>query len=133
MAPAGVDTRMVPVGSDTLWIGAKDSHLVGVDEDAVPEQRVPQGSLELKPAFLVDAAGTWVESEDLGLELGLTYEPRRPADAESVVSIVRITGGNFRLVERLMSQVARIMTINNLDTITPDAIEAAREVLVVGV
>jgi len=26
----------------------------------------------------------------------------------------------------------RIMTINNLDTITPDAIEAAREVLVVG-
>jgi len=27
----------------------------------------------------------------------------------------------------------RIMTINSLDTITPDAIEAAREVLVVGV
>ena len=105
---------------------------MGVDENAVPLQCVPQGSLELKPAFLVDAAGTWVESEDLGLELGLTYEPRRPADAESVVSIVRITGGNFRLVERLMSQVARIMTINNLDTITPDAIEAAREVLVVG-
>jgi len=65
-------------------------------------------------------------------QLGLTYEPHRQADAESVVSIVRITGGNFRLVERLMSQVARIMTINNLDTITPDAIEAAREVLVVG-
>ncbi len=65
-------------------------------------------------------------------ELGLSYDPHRPADAESVVAIVRITGGNFRLVERLMSQVARIMTINNLDTITPDAIEAAREVLVVG-
>jgi len=65
-------------------------------------------------------------------ELGLTYDPRRQADAESVVSIVRITGGNFRLVERLMSQVARILRINNLDTITPDAVEAAREVLVVG-
>ncbi len=36
-------------------------------------------------------------------QLGLTYEPHRQADAESVVSIVRITGGNFRLVERLMS------------------------------
>jgi len=64
--------------------------------------------------------------------------PERPTDVESVVTIVRITGGNFRLVERLMNQVARIMTINNLDTInlldtiTPDAIEAAREVLVVG-
>ena len=65
-------------------------------------------------------------------ELGMTYDPHRPSDAESVVTIVRITGGNFRLVERLMSQVARIMSINNLDTITPDAVEAAREVLVVG-
>ena len=64
--------------------------------------------------------------------LGLSYDPHRTADAEPVFAIVRITGGNFRLVERLMSQVARIMTINNLDTITPDAIEAAREVLVVG-
>ncbi|MET3808150.1 hypothetical protein ABIB25_005179 [Nakamurella sp. UYEF19] len=49
-----------------------------------------------------------------------------------MVTIVRITGGNFRLIERLMSQVARIMTINHLDSITPDGIEAAREVLVVG-
>ena len=65
-------------------------------------------------------------------ELGLTHDPHRPADAESVVAIVRITGGNFRLIERLMSQVARIMKINNLDAITPDATEAAREVLVVG-
>jgi hypothetical protein len=64
--------------------------------------------------------------------LGMTYDPHRPTDVESVVTIVRITGGNFRLVERLTNQVARIMTINNLDTITPNAIEAAREVLVVG-
>jgi hypothetical protein len=62
----------------------------------------------------------------------LATDTQRPTDAESIVTIIRITGGNFRLVERLMNQVARIMTINNLDTITPDAIEAAREVLVVG-
>src|SRR6195952_5587797 len=65
-------------------------------------------------------------------ELGFSYDSHRPSDAESVVTIVRITGGNFRLIERLMSQVARIMKINKLDTITPEAIEAAREVLVVG-
>ena len=65
-------------------------------------------------------------------QLGLTYDPRQPTDADSVVTIVRITGGNFRLVERLMNQVARIMSINHLDTITPEAIEAARETLVVG-
>jgi DNA transposition AAA+ family ATPase len=65
-------------------------------------------------------------------QLGKTYDPQRSTDSESIVTIIRITGGNFRLVERLMNQVARIMTISNLDTITPDAIEAAREVLVVG-
>ena len=65
-------------------------------------------------------------------QLGLTYDPHHPADGESVVTNAGITAGNFRLIERLMNQVARIMTINNLDTITPDAIEAAREVLVVG-
>ncbi len=65
-------------------------------------------------------------------ELGITYEPHRPSDTESVVTIVRITGGNFRLVERLMNEVARIMTIDNLDTIAPDPVEAARDVLVVG-
>ena len=65
-------------------------------------------------------------------EVGISYDFHRPSDAESVVTIVRITGGNFRLIERLMSQVARIMEINKLDTIPPDAIEAAREMLVVG-
>ena len=31
-----------------------------------------------------------------------------------------------------MNEVARIMTIDNLDTIAPDPVEAARDVLVVG-
>jgi hypothetical protein len=36
-------------------------------------------------------------------ELGFSYNCHRPSDAESVVGIVRITGGDFRLIERLMS------------------------------
>ncbi len=42
------------------------------------------------------------------------------------------TGGNFRLIERLMSQVARVLEINQLDIITPDVVNAARQTLVVG-
>ena len=60
------------------------------------------------------------------------HPPAIETDAESVLTIVRITGGNFRLIERLMTQVLRVMDINQLDTITPDVVEAARETLVVG-
>ena len=52
-------------------------------------------------------------------ELGFSYDSRRPADAQSVVTIVRITGGNLRLTERFMSQVARTIKVANLDAITP--------------
>lgn len=43
-------------------------HLLGVDEDTVPEQRVPHRPLEYEPALLVHPACTWVEGEDLKLE-----------------------------------------------------------------
>ncbi|HEY5117137.1 MAG TPA: hypothetical protein VIJ00_16565 [Nakamurella sp.] len=47
------------------------------------------------------------------------------------LAIIRITGGDFRLIERLMTQVARVMEINQLDTLD-DVIHATRQVLVVG-
>jgi len=64
--------------------------------------------------------------------IGHTLDPAKETDAESVLTVVRITGGNFRLIQRLMTQVLRVMDINQLDTITPDVVEAARETLVVG-
>lgn len=48
------------------------------------------------------------------------------------MSIERITGGNFWLIERLMSQIGRVLDINRLDAITPDVVAAARETLFVG-
>jgi hypothetical protein len=63
---------------------------------------------------------------------GLALDPGNETDADSVLAVVRITRGNFRLIERLMTQVLRVMDINHLDTITPDVVEAARETLVIG-
>ncbi len=64
--------------------------------------------------------------------LGLVFDPEHEPDVEALMSVVRITGGNFRLIERLMSQIGRVLSINRLDAITLDVVEAAGETLVVG-
>ena len=65
-------------------------------------------------------------------ELGLLLDPGDKNDVETVSAVVRITGGNFRLIEQLMTQVARVMDINQLDSLDPDVVHAARQILVVG-
>jgi len=53
-------------------------------------------------------------------------------DEEALAAIIRITGGNFRLLHRLLSQIARLMEINGMKTVTRPVVEAARETLVIG-
>lgn len=54
------------------------------------------------------------------------------AHATAVATIVRITAGNSRLVNRLLTQVRRIHTINQIETLTPEVVDAARETLLIG-
>ena len=54
------------------------------------------------------------------------------AHATAVATIVRITGGNFRLVDRLLTQIERVTALNKLTEVTPEVVDAAREALLIG-
>jgi DNA transposition AAA+ family ATPase len=49
-------------------------------------------------------------------------------DPEAVTSVIRVTGGNFRL----LTQIERITEINKLTKVSKEVVEAARESLVIG-
>lgn len=64
--------------------------------------------------------------------IGVIFETSEDIDKESISEIVRITRGNFRLLNRLFTQVQRVMEINKLNLITKEVIEVARENLIIG-
>ena len=55
------------------------------------------------------------------------------SDYEALASIFKNTNGNFRLIQRLFTQIERILEINQLTSITTEVVEAARDSLVIGV
>jgi hypothetical protein len=70
--------------------------------------------------------GHWLPSGVALPAEGLTDEQARAA-------IIRITGGNFRLFHRLLTQIARLVEINALSHVTQEVVEAARGTRVIGV
>jgi hypothetical protein len=58
--------------------------------------------------------------------------PEGPLSPEVVASLIRMTGGNFRLLTRLLTQIERVLSVNDLHHVSVEVVEAARDSLVIG-
>ena len=65
-------------------------------------------------------------------EMGLEFNPKIFSHVEAMNTIILITSGNFRLIERLIGQIKRILRINHLEEISKEVVDAARSCLVIG-
>ncbi|EOH99028.1 hypothetical protein UAY_02297 [Enterococcus moraviensis ATCC BAA-383] len=65
-------------------------------------------------------------------EVGLTISYEDFEDYEAINSILKLSNGNLRLLQRLFTQIDRVMEINNLQKITTEVIEVARKLLIIG-
>ena len=65
------------------------------------------------------------------VQLGLDSVTSTGLDVELLNTIARVTGGNFRLIQRLLAQIERLLAVNNMAAVTAEVVDAARESLVV--
>ena len=54
------------------------------------------------------------------------------AIAIAIATIVRMTEGNLRLVNRLVTRVERIQKLSKLDELSPEVVDTARQALLIG-
>jgi DNA transposition AAA+ family ATPase len=58
--------------------------------------------------------------------------PDQPLDPDVIAKLIRMTGDNFRLLTRILTQIERVPDVNQLDTVSTEVVEAARDSLVIG-
>lgn len=64
-------------------------------------------------------------------DLGMTIRAEDFTDQEAINTVIHITAGNFRLLQRLLMQIERILVANQMHIVTKEVVETARESLVI--
>ena len=70
-------------------------------------------------------------SSGAGLPAGVTL-PDEKLIPEVIASLIRMTGGNLRLLTRLLTQIEQVLRVNDLHLVSNEVVEAARDSLVIG-
>jgi len=65
-------------------------------------------------------------------QFSVSFDRDAFVDAAGVAAIIRASNGNFRLLQRLFQQIERVLELNDLLSVTPEVVTAARESLVIG-
>lgn len=65
-------------------------------------------------------------------QLGSELDATDFTDIQATAAVARLTGGNFRLLQRLFVQIDRVLRINGLSVVSEDVVEAAASALVIG-
>ena len=65
-------------------------------------------------------------------KFGLELDDADFTDTRAASTIIRLTGGNFRLLQRLFMQIERVLRINEVPMITEEVVEAAARALIIG-
>jgi DNA transposition AAA+ family ATPase len=58
--------------------------------------------------------------------------PHAAFSPEMVARLIRMTSGNLRLLTRLLTQIERVLSVNDAQVISVEIVEAARDSLVIG-
>jgi DNA transposition AAA+ family ATPase len=80
---------------------------------------------------LSDEEMRWLLEQHLD-DLGMPMRADDFTDQEAVSAVIRITSGNFRILHRLLTQIERILKVNETKLVTKEVVEAARQNLVLG-
>ena len=57
--------------------------------------------------------------------------PPEPMNAEVLAATICKTGGNFRLLDRLLAQIERVLKLNEPQIVSLEIVDAARESLAI--
>jgi hypothetical protein len=68
----------------------------------------------------------------LGKSLDQFSDGKRLGQTQRILLCQRMSGGNFHLLTRLLTQIERILKVNHLDTVSKEIVAAVRDSLLIG-